>query len=186
MEGHLQHENTLLGTFVQVISLAKIYFSESLIIHVMNVLKVMEQFCLVSNIIFINYQESSTIQTAHMLNISNSSFRGYALFYLFLLHPDSELKTVPAASTQPSSIFYPLSAFMFFIFYSSDLSIFWSLLLETLTTRDTGLSYMRTNHPSLLLSHYTRCKRSAELTSMEGDLLRVVDQDPGLWFGRWR
>lgn len=66
-----------------------------------------------------------------------------------------------------------------------DLSIFWSLLLETLTTRDTGLSYMRTNLPPLLLSHYTRCKRSAELTSMEGDLLRVVDQDPGLWFGRW-
>lgn len=27
------------------------------------------------------------------------------------------------------------------------------------------------------------CQRSTELSSASGDLLRVVDQDPGLWLG---
>jgi len=48
---------------------------------------------------------------------------------------------------------------------------------------ETRAEFMRTNHPSLLLSPDKNCQRSTELSSASGDLLRVVDQDPGFWLG---
>lgn len=105
-----------------------------------------------------------------------------------LIHlPGSALFHLPS-SLAASSATFAASTQLPFHPLLPDIFIFWSLLLET---------HLHQRHKTDLnedQSHFiaplawqlalARYQRSQELTSMR-NLLQVVDQDPGLWFGKW-
>lgn len=109
-----------------------------------------------------------------------SSFRGIAPFFLHLSSATKQrAQTNPVASTQLPSLLQP--TFRLFFSFCPGLFIFCSLLLRERIHQKTRAELVRTNHPTLLLSPGS--SSGPQSCPQRGDLLRVVDQDPGFWLG---
>jgi len=102
-------------------------------------------------IIFINYQKTVTDQ----IHLNTSHAQEPIPLSMELLPSISILFHQTASSNESSREHTTAFSSLLSTFFLSWSLLFWSPLLSSASTRDHELSFVRTNHPTLLLSHDT-------------------------------